>query len=183
MITFTTEYNTAEMQNSYMLSVYCIVRGKNENDVFDSIGDKITFDPPVFIEDFDSITKEQVDLIVKSTAQYQTLEQKVTDSIEARAAVVVKELPWNVAPELPPPEINPVPEAVTPLQIRMAINKMGLREQVEAYVLTLSQSEQDAWEYATIVERTNPVLVNGAIALGKTEEELDQLFILASTLI
>jgi hypothetical protein len=185
MITFTVDYNTAELIDSKMYSIYCIVRGIDDNGTFDTIGEKIIIDPPVYIENFDAITKEQVDLIVKSRSQYQDLERRLGESITSKSTVVVKEFPWNVPPPPPPPPPppNPVPDYVTPLQIRMAINMMGLREQVEYYVSTLSQSEKDAWEYATVVERTNPVLVNGAAALGKTTEDLDNLFILAASLV
>lgn len=181
MITYTTNYSTAELVDSTIVSIYCIVRGEDENGVFETIGEKITFDTPISVSDFSKITKAEVDSWVTVTDQYKELEKKVAIGINNQNAVVVKELPWNVKEE-PPPVVNPVPDSVTPLQIRMAINMMGLRDSVNYYVSTLDQSAQDAWEYATIIERTNPILVNGAIALGKTEEDLDNLFILASTL-
>ena len=184
MITYTTEYNTFEIRNtSFLYSVYCIVRGENENGVYETIGGTISFDPPIDVGNFNSLTKEDVDDIVKSSQQYIDLEQKVAGGINARASVTIKDPPWNVPKEVPPPIVNAVPQAVTPLQIRMAINMLGLREAVEAYVATLDQTSQDAWEYATIIERSNPILINGAIAMGKTTEDLDNMFILASTLI
>lgn len=184
MIYYSTDYNTFEFVNdTFLKSVYCIVRGENENGFYETLGETISFYPPVNIENFNSLTKEDVDLIVKQNPQYTTLEQKVADGINARVSVVVKDPPWVVPEVIPSPVVNPVPQAVTPLQIRMAINAMGLREQVEAYVATLDQTAQDAWEYATIIERSNPILVNGAIAMGKTVEELDQLFILADSFV
>jgi len=180
MITFTTDYNSAKLANSSLLSVYCIVRGEDENGVYETIGNTITFNDPIAIEDFNTLTKEQLDLWVAATEQYTVLLEKVTTSIENRNNDAPVELPWNITPPSPPP--NPVPTSVTPLQIRMAINMMGLREAVDTYVSMLTQSEKDAWEYATIIERENPILVNGTAALGKTIEDLDNLFILASTL-
>lgn len=184
MINYTTEYNTLELQDSFLRSIYCIVRGENENGIYETVGNKIVFDPPIYIQDFETLTKEQVDNLVKSNPQYDNLEQKVANGINARASIIVKDPPWIPPQEdPPPPPPNPVPDYVTPLQIRMAINMLGLREQVEAYVATLNQSEKDAWEYATVIERNNPILVNGAIAMGKTTEELDQVFILANSLV
>lgn len=182
MITYTTEYNTAQVENNTIKSIYCIVRGEDENGNFETVGKMIVFDQPIPYSDFNSITKEQVDTWVKATSQYAELEQKVADGIGARASIAIRELPW--ANEFtPPPVANTVPDSVTPLQIRMAINAAGLRDLVESYVATLTQSEKDAWEYATIIERDNPILVNGAIAIGKTEQELDDLFVLASTFV
>lgn len=184
MINYTTDYNTFEFVNdTFLKSVYCIIRGENESGLYETLGETISFNPPIEIENFNSLTKEDVDNIVKLSPQYAILEQKIADGINARASIVVKDPPWVVPEVIPPPVINPVPQAVTPLQIRMAINAMDLREQVEAYVATLDQTAQDAWEYATIIERNNPILVNGAIAMGKTVEELDQLFILADSFV
>ena len=182
MITYTTDYNTAELEGNLLRSIYCVVRGLDENGVSESIGRNIVLDPPIVIADFDSLTKEDVDAIVKPLSQYSEMEEFIANSISSRTTTV-KEFSWNVQPPPPPPEVNPVPQAVTPLQIRAAINMLGLRELVEGYVASLDQTSQDAWEYATIIERSNPILVNGAIAMGKTPEELDQVFILADSLV
>lgn len=72
--------------------------------------------------------------------------------------------------------------AVSPWQIRKALNALGLRDSVEAAVAAGDQTVKDAWQYATEVRRDNP-LVNGvATALGKTEAEIDELFLLAVAL-
>lgn len=76
-----------------------------------------------------------------------------------------------------------VPTTITPLQVRLALNQSGLRAQVNAYVATLSQDEQDKWEYATTIERTNATLVAGTAALGMSPAQVDQLFQTASTLL
>lgn len=83
--------------------------------------------------------------------------------------------PVDLAPPAPP-------ISVTPWQIRKALNAVGLRASVEAAVAAADQTTQDAWQYATEFRRDNP-LVNGvALALGKTEAELDAVFNLAVTL-
>lgn len=137
----------------------------------------------------DALLKKYVDKI--SPVRWESYTQAQKDAWkEYRQALLdvpqQAEFPANIVwPTEPSDIISPttVPSAVTPLQIRAAINQEGLREAVDAYVATLNQTEQDAWEYATIIERNNPILVNGATFLGKTEEDIDNLFILASTLI
>lgn len=79
-------------------------------------------------------------------------------------------------------EPNIVPQSVSPLQMRLALNQMGLRTEIDEYVKTLDQNTQDAWEYATEIIRSNEIIKNTAQALGKTEKEIDDLFRLASTL-
>lgn len=86
--------------------------------------------------------------------------------------VVIVTAQYSAAPDI-------VPAVITPLQVRLALNQAGLRAQVNAYVATLSQDEQDKWEYATTIERTNATLVAGTSALGMSVQQVDQLFQLA----
>ena len=71
---------------------------------------------------------------------------------------------------------------VSPRQIRQALTKAGLRAQVEAAVANGDQDLKDWWEFATTFERSNPLVINMGLALNVTTEELDNLFVLASTL-
>lgn len=82
----------------------------------------------------------------------------------------------------PPPEASPVPLAVSPLQARKALRHVGLKAVVDAYVASLSDEEQEEWEYAPEIRRDHAVLNAGWEALGKTQPELDDLFRLAATL-
>ncbi|WFU52294.1 hypothetical protein QA639_21545 [Bradyrhizobium pachyrhizi] len=75
-----------------------------------------------------------------------------------------------------------VPQSVTPRQIRLALYQIGLRQAVEDYVNSQDITVQDSWNYATQIERTNPLILACKSALGKTDEELDQLFILAASI-
>lgn len=81
-----------------------------------------------------------------------------------------------------PSEANIVPASVTPLQFRRALNQLNMRTLIEDYVKTLDVDSKDAWEYATIFERNNPIIISAAEALNKTSAEIDDLFRLASTL-
>lgn len=85
----------------------------------------------------------------------------------------------NVEPPPPPPA--PVP-TVTPWQIRKALNAAGLRTAVEAAVAAADQTTKDAWEFAQEFRRDNPLIAAVAVTMGKTEQEIDDLFTLARSL-
>lgn len=76
-----------------------------------------------------------------------------------------------------------VPQSVTPRQIRLALHQIGLRQQVEDYVNSQDITVQDSWNFATTIERTNPLILACKTALGKTDGELDQLFIIAGSIV
>ncbi len=75
-----------------------------------------------------------------------------------------------------------VPQSVTPWQIRKALNQTGLRSAVEAAVAAGDQDTQDAWAFATEFRRDHPLVTALGAALGKTEAELDAIFVLAGGL-
>ncbi|AHB49322.1 hypothetical protein W911_14280 [Hyphomicrobium nitrativorans NL23] len=77
-----------------------------------------------------------------------------------------------------------VPQSVTPYQARMALHYAGHLPAVEALV---SNPETDAaariaWEYATVFERHSPFIAALAPGLGLTEQQVDDLFIVAGSL-
>lgn len=76
----------------------------------------------------------------------------------------------------------PVPAAVTPLQIRKALRAAGLKAQVDAYVATLDETAQEAWEYATTIPRDDPMIEAAATALEMSPAYVDQLFRTAARL-
>lgn len=80
---------------------------------------------------------------------------------------------------------QPVPEAVTPWQIRKAINATpGLRAQIEALLASPETplDVKDGWVVATEWRRDDPVLLAMATQLGMDDAEIDALFRLAATL-
>ena len=76
----------------------------------------------------------------------------------------------------------PVPESVTPRQIRLALNASGFRQTVEQAVAAGSQDLRDWWEYALDIERNHQLIESMATQLGIAEQQLDDLFRLAATL-
>ena len=74
------------------------------------------------------------------------------------------------------------PRSVTPLQMRKALNSLGLRKQVEDYVKTLGPDAVDSWEYASVIERDNALIEQTAKQFNKTEEDVDDIFRLASSM-
>lgn len=81
-----------------------------------------------------------------------------------------------------PQTSQPVPDAVSPRQIRLALNQLGLRAMVEQAVASGSQDLRDWWEYALDIERDNALVVGMAQQLGITEQQINDLFRLAATL-
>jgi len=77
---------------------------------------------------------------------------------------------------------NPVPATVSPRQIRLALNQLGLRATVEQAVASGSQDLRDWWEYALDIERNNALVIGMAGQLGITEQQIDELFRLAAAL-
>lgn len=80
------------------------------------------------------------------------------------------------------PTPAPVPFAVTPLQMRRALRSLGLTASINAYVTSLGEEAQEAWEYATEIRRDDPLVGAAAAALDKTSDELDAIFSLAATM-
>ena len=85
--------------------------------------------------------------------------------------------------ELAPADpLEPTPLAVTPWQMRKALNTTGLRNAVETAIGAADQTTIDAWAHAQEYIRTDAIVIGMGAALGKTEEEIDELFALARTL-
>ena len=74
-----------------------------------------------------------------------------------------------------------VPQEITPLQSKLQLLEIGLLDEVEALV-TADRKVQLYWEYASVIERDNEILLMMATSLGMTEEQLDDLFIKANKL-
>lgn len=72
--------------------------------------------------------------------------------------------------------------SVTPLQIRRALLRQGLLDEVTAFVDQADRETRLAWEYAVQIDRDNALIGAAAEAIGATAADVDGLFRLAATL-
>lgn len=77
---------------------------------------------------------------------------------------------------------SPVPKIITIRQARRALYEAGLLDTVDAYVEGLSVPAQIDWSSSNEIERDHPLIEEARIALGMTNQEIDDLFILAASL-
>lgn len=75
----------------------------------------------------------------------------------------------------------PVPQTVTPLQMRKALRLLGLKDAVDAMLAGAPEEVVEEWEYATAIDRYNPTLLAASNIMGKTPEDMDNVFRLAET--
>lgn len=71
---------------------------------------------------------------------------------------------------------NPVPQQVTMRQARLALLNAGLLDDVEVVIAAAGREAQLEWEYASVVERSNPVIAIVQQQQGVTDEQIDDLF-------
>lgn len=85
-----------------------------------------------------------------------------------------------------PQPAQTVPQVVTPRQARLALLGAGLLSSVESAIAAMTGPEGDAaritWEFAEEIRRDFPLILQLAEQLEITNEQIDQLFITASTL-
>ena len=74
-----------------------------------------------------------------------------------------------------------VPQEITPLQSKLQLLEIGLLDEVEA-IVSADRKVQLYWEYASVIERDNEILLMMATQLGLTSEKVDEMFIAASKL-
>ena len=79
-----------------------------------------------------------------------------------------------------------VPTVVTMRQARLALLQAGVLPLVESAIASMESPAKEAakieWEYSQEVQRNKPFVQLLGASLGLTEEQLDNLFLLASTL-
>lgn len=75
-----------------------------------------------------------------------------------------------------------VPASLTPRQFRQALTLAGLREVVETFKQGASQDIKDWYDFADDFRPTHPLLQSIAADIGKTQSDIDDLFILGGSL-
>ena len=79
-----------------------------------------------------------------------------------------------------PPPLPIIIPMLTMRQARLSLLSADLLDEVEAAITT--PENRIWWDYSTIVERNHPLVDAVLTALGKTSEDIDQMFIEASKL-
>lgn len=78
------------------------------------------------------------------------------------------------------PEPVIIPTEISSIQAKLAIADAGLMGAVQAFIALLPIRDQVYWDCADTFERTHPLIEQARIALGMTQEDIDNLFILAA---
>ena len=86
------------------------------------------------------------------------------------------------AEALRPAKVLVVYPTLTPRQIRMALTRAGLRDEVEAAVAAGDQDIKDWWEFSTAFERNHPEVLAMQAALSVSNSTLDALWALGASL-
>ena len=71
---------------------------------------------------------------------------------------------------------NPVPQQVTMRQARLALLSAGLLDDVEMVITAAGRAAQLEWEYAAVVERSNPAVAIVQQQKALTDTYIDDLF-------
>lgn len=91
---------------------------------------------------------------------------------------------WLDAGSTPEPYVAPVVTVTTvsPRQARLALFAAGILDQVEAAVKAAGGAVQITWDYATQIDRHDPLISSIGSSLGLTEDQIDLIFQQAATL-
>ncbi len=76
---------------------------------------------------------------------------------------------------------DPVPGAVTPVQIVRALREQGLKSTFDTAMSGASADIQEDWRLATVIRRDDSMLPTFQGALGLNDAQVDDLFRLAAT--
>lgn len=87
----------------------------------------------------------------------------------------------------PPATVNGVPQSVPRKQARQALVHVGVYEQAVAAIAAIPDPQQRMlaqieWEDSPVYERQSPLVQQVGAALGLSDEQIDNLFVTASTL-
>lgn len=94
---------------------------------------------------------------------------------------------WDITETIPPKRDLTrlqIPPSVIPMRnARLALSAAGLLPSVESYIQGMAGQEGEVarieWQFAQTVQRSSPLVTKMTQALGKSESEIDALFIKA----
>ena len=151
-----------------------------------------TIKPAVGIEGDEDYQAEKIDNIITRCHSYADVQMDMFRSDVAEFGGDISEheemialVEANIKPVVPAPVI--IPSVVTMRQARLALLQEGLLSDVTSAISAITdetsrQAAQIEWEYATIVDRNSTFTQQLVTALGLTNEQVDSLFLQASTL-
>jgi hypothetical protein len=90
---------------------------------------------------------------------------------------------WVASGNTADPYVPPAPPPVTTVsqrQARIALSRAGLLPQVESAVQAAGGEVQITWDYADVINRSDPLITTIGTQLNLTSAQIDQLFQLAS---
>ena len=76
----------------------------------------------------------------------------------------------------------PIPDSVTPRQVRLLLLQQGLLDQVEAMIAAQDTATKITWQYASEFKRNDPLLNGLGANLGLSSQLIDQFFIAAASI-
>jgi len=74
-----------------------------------------------------------------------------------------------------------VPLSVTAYQARVALMRSGMLDAADAFVAAADGEIAIAWEYATVFQRRSTFILGAQTALGLTDDQVDDLFLVAAS--
>lgn len=78
--------------------------------------------------------------------------------------------------------VTHAPNRVSMRQARLALHQQNLLTTIDAAVAQMDAAAQIEWAYAQEIKKDHPLVQSIKTALGWTDQQLDDLFILAGTL-
>lgn len=75
------------------------------------------------------------------------------------------------------PEPDPIPESVPMARFRIALRKHGIDPAVISAYLAEYPDALDEWEYQAFIERSYPLIPLLAQVFGRTDEQVDAIFV------
>jgi hypothetical protein len=81
---------------------------------------------------------------------------------------------------LPVSQTPVVPKSITPRQCRLILLQQDLLASVEAMIAQQDEATRITWEFASEFKRDDPLLNQLGVALGLTQQQIDEFFIAAA---
>ena len=119
--------------------------------------------------------------IVTNTIEVDSLEF-MPNLVSAESGGAIGDLYENGVFTKPPEPPPVVPQVVSRAQFILALLQIGLLDEVEAAIAAADRATQINYKERLEFERSYPLIATMAAVMGKTDAEIDGLFVLAATL-